>query len=118
MATNLSELTIEQLRQRYLWIQDRVSYYGNLPEWQRNVRKVVTSNPTPQDWVVAAEKADTTCIKCRGSGIYVGTIGNVVHNGVIPTYTATCNQCQGNGRITASDAHRCHEFWKHYVPSC
>jgi uncharacterized paraquat-inducible protein A len=66
------------------------------------VVKLAGDNPTPEQWVEAAEKATTVCDACHGSGRYQWGAcinGRMQHSG-------PCFRCQSKGRQGQADYKR------------
>jgi hypothetical protein len=95
-----------ELRERFRKLR-RNAGYGGVESWDRAVealarkmaRKAGLGEPTPEQWVAAAEVATIECDQCHGRGTYCW--GAVV-NGV-PTHSGPCFRCCGTGRQGQAD---------------
>lgn len=81
----------------------RVRVHGDRDYWVDPARLAVI----PED----ARVLD--CHKCSGDGRYY--FGGAVVNGVYTGQTGPCFGCEGNGRCTPQDRHRCRVYWNKYA---
>lgn len=97
MPTNtIDNLTIEELRDEFRRMRRNAASQVNIDEWLASVRGMVPTNPTPADWVYAAQYATIRCERCDGSGHYswgASINGKMSHGG--PCYRCEGKGCQG-----------------------
>lgn len=86
------------LRFRFKQLKANALYNASEAEWMAEVTKLAGSQPTPEKWVEAAEKATTKCDRCH-NGVY--SWGACVNGSM--QHSAPCFRCQGKGRQNQAD---------------
>lgn len=107
MATATEETGIEGLRREYARLRRNAKWGADMAEWDeavatlavRMARKAGRMEPTPEEWVRAAERVTVECIQCHGSGMF--SWGAVVNGKV--THSGPCYRCEGHGRQGQDD---------------
>lgn len=108
-----SKATIEAQREEFRILQRISGISATRATWFAEVQKLVPANPTPADWLEAAEQATTVCDKCQGSGRYewgACVNGQMTHGG-------PCFRCQGKGRQGQEDYRRNYGHTMHAIAS-
>lgn len=100
---------VDKLRKKFRKLQDNAAYGATREDWLSEVRKLAGSDPTPEKWVEAAERATVKCGACCGSGVYYW--GACV-NGKM-THAGPCFRCGGSGRQGQDDFHRNRTYDNH-----
>ncbi len=114
MATatlDLDTMTTEELRAEFVKLRKIASYGVSREEWMDAVTFRLSENPSPADWVHAAQTAVTECDRCSGTGIYVW--GAIV-NGQ-PSHTGHCYRCEGKGYQGQDDYRRNWGYDRHAI---
>jgi hypothetical protein len=72
-TTDLGILTTDEFRAEFKTLRRNALHCVSKAEWMEAVTALLPEGeePTPQDWVMAAEQATTHCDRCQGSGTYV-----------------------------------------------
>jgi hypothetical protein len=104
-TTEISSTT--SLRAAFVKLRRNATTWATKAEWMQAVSTIAAGNgesPTADQWVEAAEQAETACDKCKGRGEYYwgGTI-----NGK-PLKQGLCYHCEGKGRMNQDDYRRCY----------
>jgi hypothetical protein len=103
------------LRKKYADCQAKGQYNAG-DKWDEAVKayaaKHYGQNPTPEQWVEAAEKATTKCDHCTNGTYYWGASVN----GKM-TNAAPCYRCQGKGHQNQADygRNRCYDSHRRVV---
>jgi uncharacterized paraquat-inducible protein A len=94
-TTDLGILTTDEFRAEFKTLRRNALHCVSKAEWMEAVTALLPEGeePTPQDWVMAAEQATTHCDRCQGSGTYVW---GAVINGK-PSHSGDCYRCEGKG---------------------
>jgi hypothetical protein len=108
---HVEEVSQETLRLRFIFKQRKEAalYSATAEEWWTEVMRLAGPEPTPQQWVDAAEKATTRCNDCGGSGVYCW--GAIINR--VPQHSGPCFRCQGKGRQGQADYQRNRHYDNH-----
>ena len=94
----------EELRERFRTLRRNAGIAASYDEWFEEVQNLLADNddPTPDEWVAAAEAATVKCGRCQGTGVY--RWGAVINGR--STHQGACYQCEGKGRQGQADFKR------------
>jgi hypothetical protein len=101
-TTDLGILTTEEFRAEFKALRRNALHCTSKAEWMEAVTALLPDDPTPQDWVWAAEIAITKCDRCSGTGRYswgASVNGKMTHSG-------PCFRCEGKGHHNQDDYKR------------
>ena len=94
-------VNIEELRKKFKWLKLNGEHIVG-DKWMDYVRKLLkVENPSPEDWIVAAESVTMKCNTCVNGTYYWGACVN----GVM-TCSAPCYRCLGKGYQNKDDFQR------------
>lgn len=97
-----AEAETDILRGAFRKLMRNALHCATKEEWMSAVKALAGDNPTPEDWVRAAEQATTKCDRCGGTGTYqwgACVNGHMTHSGC-------CFRCEGKGHHTQEDYRR------------
>ena len=93
-------MDVKALRKRFGKLQENGRYIAG-DRWRAAVEKLLPPEPTPEQWVEAAEKVTVKCDVCPDG---ICRWGACVDGAM--QFSAPCIRCQGKGKQTAEDMGR------------
>ena len=119
-ANTKATMTIEETRAAYrrhrsglVWSAGAGATNATFDDAVRAIlAKLGKADPTPADYLAAAERVALRCGRCAGTGAFVTR----VENGVPKGPGGSCYRCAGKGVQTVEDAHRNNTHDRHYCP--
>ncbi len=103
MAIRIVTVNVGQLREQFLRLKRNAMYCASEAEWMAEVVKLAKAlsggeEPTPEQWVLAAQRATVKCDRCKDGRYYWGAVINGT-----PSKSGPCFRCGGTGRQGQED---------------